>query len=149
MSIELLLYRFCQSNKFRKKNKKSLRTSKSWPHIVPKTCFEGPLWDIPWTSFRNVPGTLEGDVLRTSSVLKPSSAFTPSSLLLLIIFIWSLKNLYWCYGMSVCFFNSLPNGEYWNLLIVVAFPNSTFSDKTSSLVKIHVCLYFLMIEPRS
>ena len=37
--------------------------------------------------------------------------------------------------MSVCFFNSLPNGEYSNLLIVAAFPNKSFTDKTSLLVK--------------
>ena len=33
--------------------------------------------------------------------------------------------------MSVCFFNSLPNGEYSNLLIVAAFSNKPFSGKTS------------------
>ena len=37
--------------------------------------------------------------------------------------------------MPVYFFNSLPNDEYSNLLIVVAFYNSPFSGKTSSLLK--------------
>ena len=39
--------------------------------------------------------------------------------------------------MPVCQFdfNSLPNDEYSNLLIVAAFFNSPFSNKTSSLVK--------------
>ena len=37
--------------------------------------------------------------------------------------------------MSVCFFNSLPNGEYSNLFIEAVFSNSPFSGKTSSLVK--------------
>ena len=33
------------------------------------------------------------------------------------------------------FLNSIPNGEYSNLLIVAAFSNSPLSSKTSSLVK--------------
>ena len=33
--------------------------------------------------------------------------------------------------MSVCFFNSLPNGEYSNLLIVAALSSKSFSGKTS------------------
>ena len=33
--------------------------------------------------------------------------------------------------MSLCSFNSLPSGEYSNLLIVAAFSNSPFSGKTS------------------
>ena len=37
--------------------------------------------------------------------------------------------------MSICYFNSLPNGEYSNLFIVAAFYNSPFSFKTPSLVK--------------
>ena len=37
--------------------------------------------------------------------------------------------------MLVCFFNSLPNGEYSNLLIVAAFCKSYFPAKTSSPVK--------------
>ena len=37
--------------------------------------------------------------------------------------------------MSVCFFNSLPNGKYSIFLIAVAFPNQFFSGKTSSPVK--------------
>ena len=37
--------------------------------------------------------------------------------------------------MFVYFFNSLPIGEYSNILIVAAFSNSPFSRKTSSPVK--------------
>ena len=37
--------------------------------------------------------------------------------------------------MLVCPFNSLPNREYSDLLIVAAFSNIPFSGKTSSLVK--------------
>ena len=37
--------------------------------------------------------------------------------------------------MLVRFVNSLPNGEYSNLLIVAAFSDKSFSGKTSSLVK--------------
>ena len=37
--------------------------------------------------------------------------------------------------MPVCFFNSLPDGEYSNLLIVASYSNKYFSDKTSFLVK--------------
>ena len=37
--------------------------------------------------------------------------------------------------MSVSFFNPLPKGEYSKLLIVVAFSNTSFSGKTSLLVK--------------
>ena len=33
--------------------------------------------------------------------------------------------------MSVCFLNSLPNGEFSNLLIVAAFSVNTFPGKTS------------------
>ena len=44
--------------------------------------------------------------------------------------------------MSVCAFNSLPNGEYSNLFIVAAFPSKSFSDKTSSLVKTSYFLTF-------
>ena len=32
--------------------------------------------------------------------------------------------------MSVCFFNSLPNSDYSNLLIETAFSNKSFSGKT-------------------
>ena len=37
--------------------------------------------------------------------------------------------------MSLCYFNSLPNIEFSNLLIVGALSNSPFSSKTSSSVK--------------
>ena len=37
--------------------------------------------------------------------------------------------------MSVCFFNSLPNGEYSSLLFIAAYSSSPFSGKTSSPVK--------------
>ena len=37
--------------------------------------------------------------------------------------------------MSVCFFNSLPNGEYSNFFIVAAFSNRYLPGKTSSTVK--------------
>ena len=37
--------------------------------------------------------------------------------------------------MSVCFFNSLPNGKYPYLLILAAFSNKSFFDKTSCPVK--------------
>ena len=39
------------------------------------------------------------------------------------------------FQMSVCFFNSLPNSKYSNLLIVAAFSNNSFSSKTSFPVK--------------
>ena len=38
-------------------------------------------------------------------------------------------------AMSVCFYNSLPNGEYSNLLILASFSNKSFAVKTSSPVK--------------
>ena len=37
--------------------------------------------------------------------------------------------------MSVCIFNSLPNGVYSNLFIVAAFPKKTCSGETSLLGK--------------
>ena len=37
--------------------------------------------------------------------------------------------------MSVCFFNSQPNDEYLNLLIVAVFSTSPLSGKTYLLVK--------------
>ena len=37
--------------------------------------------------------------------------------------------------MPVCFFNSLPHGEYGNILIVAAFSNSPLIVKTYSSVK--------------
>ena len=37
--------------------------------------------------------------------------------------------------MSVCFYNSLPNSEYPNLLIVAAVSKKYFSGKTYSSVK--------------
>ena len=37
--------------------------------------------------------------------------------------------------MSVCFFNSLPNVEYSNLLVVAASSDNYFSCKTPSLAK--------------
>ena len=37
--------------------------------------------------------------------------------------------------MAVCFFISLPYGEYSNLLTVAAFSNSSFPGKISSFVK--------------
>ena len=44
--------------------------------------------------------------------------------------------------MSVSVFNSLPNVEYSNLSIVVAFPKKTFSGKTSLSVKISYLLTY-------
>ena len=37
--------------------------------------------------------------------------------------------------MSVCFFNSFPNNEYSNLLIIAAFSNSPYSSKNSLPVR--------------
>ena len=37
--------------------------------------------------------------------------------------------------MSVCAFNSLPNGKYSNLFIAAAFCSKSFSGKTSLTVK--------------
>ena len=37
--------------------------------------------------------------------------------------------------MSLCFSNSLPNGDYSNLLIVAAFSSKSFSGKISLTVK--------------
>ena len=37
--------------------------------------------------------------------------------------------------MSVCLFNSLPNAEYSNVLIVAAFSKKSFAGKTSLPVK--------------
>ena len=63
MSIELLLDRSGQSNKFQKKSKKKFSVIQQM--TPPKTCFEGPLWDvpnqppgdIPWASGYDVPWT--------------------------------------------------------------------------------------------
>ena len=44
--------------------------------------------------------------------------------------------------MSVCYFNSLPNGKYSNLFIVAAFSGKSFSGKTSSPVKNSYLLTF-------
>ena len=44
--------------------------------------------------------------------------------------------------MSVCAFNSLPNGEYSNLFVVAAFSNKSFSDKTSFPVRNSYLLTF-------
>ena len=44
--------------------------------------------------------------------------------------------------MSVRFFNSLPNEEYSNLFIVVAFSSKSFSGKTSLSVKNSYLLIF-------
>ena len=37
--------------------------------------------------------------------------------------------------MSVCFFNSLPNGKYSNFIIAAGFSNSSFPGKTFLPVK--------------
>ena len=81
-------------------------------------------------------------IISPLSVLTQYSVLTPSSLLLLITFIWSLNNLYWYFVMSVCFSNSLPNGEFSNLLTVAAFSNSPFSGKPSLPVKNSYLLTF-------
>ena len=44
--------------------------------------------------------------------------------------------------MSVCAFNSLPNGEYSNLLIAAAFSNNSFFGRTSLPVKKSYLLTF-------
>ena len=44
--------------------------------------------------------------------------------------------------MSACYFDSLPNGEYSNLLIVPAFSSKCFSGKTSLPVKNSCLLIF-------
>ena len=44
--------------------------------------------------------------------------------------------------MSVCAFNSLPNGKYSNLFIVAAFSNTSFLGKTSLPVKNSYLLTF-------
>ena len=51
--------------------------------------------------------------------------------------------------MSVCFYNSLPNGEYSNLLIAVACSNKSFSCEIFLSVKIHIYQHFLMIKQKS
>ena len=60
LSIELLLYGFGQSNKFRKKNKKKFRDIQQITNIVPKTCFEGPLGDVLRTSWGRPESTSQG-----------------------------------------------------------------------------------------
>ena len=47
----------------------------------------------------------------------------------------SSSPLYCFFVMSVCLFNSLTNDEYWNVLVVAAFSNKSFSGKTSLSVK--------------
>ena len=44
--------------------------------------------------------------------------------------------------MSVCAFNSLPNGEYSNLFVVAAFSSKSCSGKTSLPVKNSYLLTF-------
>ena len=44
--------------------------------------------------------------------------------------------------MSVCAFNSLPNGEYSNILIAAGFSNKSVFDKTSFPVKNSYLLTF-------
>ena len=44
--------------------------------------------------------------------------------------------------MSVCFFNTLPNGEYSSLLVVTVFSKKSFSRKTSFPVKNSYLLTF-------
>ena len=44
--------------------------------------------------------------------------------------------------MSLCAFNSLPNGEYSNLSIVAAFSSKSFSGKTSLPVRNSYLLTF-------
>ena len=51
--------------------------------------------------------------------------------------------------MPVCFFNSLCNDEHSNLLIATALPNSPFSGKLSSSVKVHIYQHFLMRKMKS
>ena len=43
--------------------------------------------------------------------------------------------------MSVCFFNSLANGEYSNLLIVAAFSNKLFSGKKLSVTNSYLLTF--------
>ena len=47
------------------------------------------------------------------------------------------------------FFNSLCNDEHSNLLIATALPNSPFSGKLSSSVKVHIYQHFLMRKMKS
>ena len=47
------------------------------------------------------------------------------------------------YATLVCFFNSVPNGEYSNLFIAAAFFNKYFSGKESFPVKNSYLLTFL------
>ena len=48
------------------------------------------------------------------------------------------------FGMSVCYFNSLPDGKYSNLFIEAAFFNKSFSGKTSFSVETYK--NFLLIK---
>ena len=65
-----------------------------------------------------------------------SSSQLPSSLLLSIILFFSLLKVYIANAsaVSVCALKSLLYREHSHILIVEAFSNSPFSDKTSSLV---------------
>ena len=48
----------------------------------------------------------------------------------------------WFFAISVCAFNSLPNGEYSNLLNGAAFCNKSFLDETSLPVENSYLLTF-------
>ena len=55
----------------------------------------------------------------------------------------TLSNSKYCFRTTlVCFFNSLPNAEHSNTLIVAAFSKSFFSGKISSTVKNSYLLIF-------
>ena len=63
LSSELLLDRFGQFNKFRKKSKKKFRDIQEMTHIVPKTCFECTPGDVLRTSKERPELTSQGPPL--------------------------------------------------------------------------------------
>ena len=74
MSIELLLDRFGQSNKFRKKSKEKFRDIQQMD-IVPKMCFHGRLGDVLRISWGRPKSTFQGRPLDVR-LRRPSDAIS-------------------------------------------------------------------------
>ena len=73
-----------------------------------------------------------------SKLLYTRSEFSRFLLITVLLSPWTFINSWYCFfAMSVCFFNSMPTGEYPNLLIVGAFFKFFFQVQYLQLSKIH------------
>ena len=84
--------------------------------------------------------------MKILSILAKNSRKTNYTFPVVPYFTWKLELVSSIWMVVACFFNSLPKGEYLNILIVASFSDRSFTGKISSLVKNLYLTTFLEAE---